>query len=377
MAELKKKSVSGSVTYTFFLLIYIILGIAAVYIGLRLLWVYAEEFEAAQPGNVMDVYIADLNDNLWDDSIAQTISDMPHPFQSDDEVRVLVQEMFSSELTYMRTLGGDGVNSLVYAILCEGNAFGKAYLVRDESYAGKVRFGNLPWKIEREEFDFSGLYSSMNITAPQSYTVILNGQPLGEEYIVNRGIHYDVLEEYYRDFPDLPTKVTYHIDHLLGHVTPVVYDDLGNITELDPKRDDSQYIRPIDEQTHARLQAFAAAFSDPYLHMSSNTIDPNSGFAALEPYLLPDGDLVQRLRSSALDGYGWAHTTSYIFEGAQLVGAIALGDGNYSIDIHAQTVITYPGKGENGVVRDNNGLKLLVRDYEGSFRAVTVERYQA
>ena len=111
--------------------------------------------------------------------------------------------------------------------------------------------------------------------------------------------------------------------------------------------------------------------------MSSNTIDPGSGFLALEPYLIPGGELVQRLRSSALDGSQWAHTTSYSFQGAQLINAISLGDGYYVIDVHAQTVVTHPGKGDNGVVSDNNGLKLVVCEYEGSIRAITVERYQA
>ena len=55
---------------------------------------------------------------------------------------------------------------------------------------------------------------------------------------------------------------------------------------------------------------------------------------------------------------------------------MALGDGYYVADIHAQTVITYPNKGENGVVHDNNGLRVLVYDLNGTeMRAVTVERY--
>ena len=94
----------------------------------------------------------------------------------------------------------------------------------------------------------------------------------------------------------------------------------------------------------------------------------------MENFLYPNGDLAERLKLTK-DGYEWAHTTSYRFEGAQLVNAISLGDGYYSIDINAQTVITYPNKGENGIVHDNNGLKVLVVDYNGQFRALSVERY--
>jgi len=374
MADIRKKSISGSVVYTFFLLLYILAMGAVIFFVLGKVWIYASEYENARPEVVMDAYIADLNENLWDDTIAATISSMDHPFQTDEEVRRLVQDMFSSELTYMRTVGGDGVNTLNYVILCDGNAFGKAYLVRDTE--AEVEFDNLPWRLEREEFDFTGLYSSQEVTVPQTYSVALNGQTLGEEYITQTGIHYDVLEEYYKDFPGLPTKVVYHADHLLGHVEPVIYDETGAETVIDPTRDDSQFIRPIDEYTYQRLTDFAWAFSEPYLRYSSNVTDPIAGYAAVEPYLYPNGDLSARLRLTQ-DGYGWAHTTSFRFDGAQLVNAVALGNGFYSIEINAQTVITYPNKGENGVVHDNNGLKVLVCDYNGEIRAIAVERFQA
>ncbi len=374
MAELKNKSASGTILYLFFLLIYIFVVGAAIFFGLGKAWTFAAEYENAIPTKVMDSYIAELNENLWDASIAQTIENMPHEYQSNEEVAALVQEMFSSELTYARSVGGDGENSLVYAILCDGNAFGRVTLVRDMSQADKVEFGNLPWTIQKEEFDFTGLYSSQKVTVPQSYSVALNGHVLGPENIIESDIPYDVLKEYYKDHPNLPKKVTYKAEHLIGHVTPVIYDDLGNVVTIDPNRDDSQFIRPIDPATYARLEAFALAFADPYLGYSSNVVDPYTGYANVEKFLYPNSELAERLKLT-LAGYEWAHTTSYRFEGAQMVDAIALGDGNYCIDIHAQTVITYPNKGDNGVVHDNNGLKVIVVDYNGEFRAINIERY--
>ncbi len=371
---MRNKSVSGTVVYVFFLLLYIFLLGAGVFYGLGKAWTFAEEYEEAIPTKVMDAYIADLNENLYDESIAQTIENMPHGFQTNEEVAALVQEMFSSELTYARTIGGDGENSIVYAILCEGNPIGRVTTVRDQSKAAETEFGNLPWIIQKEEFDFSGLYSSMQITLPQSYSVSINGHYLGSENLIETNIPYDVLAPYYKDHPNLPTKVTYRAEHLLGHLEPVIYDDLGNVTTIDPNRDDSQFIRPLDANIMARLEAFALAFADPYLSYSSNVVNPDAGYANVERFLYPNGELAERLKLTK-DGYEWAHTTSYRFEGAQLVNAISLGDGYYSIDISAQTVITYPNKGENGVVHDNNGLRVLVTDYNGEFRALSVERY--
>ena len=370
----KNKSVSGTLLYVFFLLIYILILGAGIFYGLGKAWTFAEEYEDAIPTKVMDVYIADLNENLYDESIAQTIESMPHEYQTHEEVARLVQEMFSSELTYARTVGGDGENSIVYAILCEGNPIARVTTVRDQSKAAETEFGNLPWVIQSEEFDFSGLYSSMQITVPQSYSVALNGHYLGAENLIETNIPYDVLTPYYKDHPNLPTKVTYRAEHILGHLDPVIYDDLGNVTTIDPNRDDSQFIRPIDANIWARLEAFAVAFADPYLGYSSNVVNPDAGYANVERFLYPNGELAERLKLTR-DGYEWAHTTSYRFDGAQLTNAIALGDGYYSIDISAQTVITYPNKGENGVVHDNNGLRVLVVDYNGEFKALTVERY--
>ena len=374
MAQLKKKSHFGSFVYLIVLAAYVILLTLVILFVLKKGWTYAEEHENALPAKVMDVYIAEKNQNLLTGSVMDEISAMPHEFQSDEEVGALVRQMFSSELSYARTVGGDGETRLVYAILCEGRSIGTVTMVRDQSKADSVEFGELPWTIESEEYDFSELYSSLEVTVPQSYSVALNGHPLDAGYIVNYGIHYDVLEEYYKNHPDLPTKVTYHVDHILGHLEPTIYDDLGNVTAIDPTRNDSQFIRPIDDYTMSRLAAFAVAFSDPYLKYSSNATDPYSGYAGVEPYLYPNGELAERLKLT-IDGYGWAHTTSYRFDGAQLVNAIALGDGYYSIDINAQTVITYPNKGVNGVVNDNNGLKVLVFDYYGEFKAIEVERY--
>lgn len=371
MTKLKRKTVSGTVIYTVFMCAYLVLGAAALLFGLNKAWIFAREYENAIATNLMDEYIAALNENLWDESIASTIEHMPHEYQTDLEVAAVVQEMFSSELSYARTVGGDGTNSLAYAILCDGRAFGRVELVRDESKADEVEFGNLPWKIESETFDFSGLYTSLKVTVPERYSVAVNGHVLGEDCIVERGIHYDVLEEYYASYPDLPTKVTYRAEHLLGHFEPVIFDENGNVTVPDRTRDDSQYIPPISDEVMARLAQYAVSFADPYLAYSSYVRDPHSGLAALEGYLYPNGELYERLKLTQ-DGYDYAHTTSYRFDGAQLVGAVSLGGGYYSIDIHAQTTIFYPGKGE---VHDNNGLKVTVVEYNGGFRAIDLERY--
>ena len=97
-------------------------------------------------------------------------------------------------------------------------------------------------------------------------------------------------------------------------------------------------------------------------------------YSKVVPYILVGGDLDSRLKQ-AMDGYGWAHTTSYRLDSATLNSAISLGDGFYIIDVTAVTVTTYPNKGENGVVTSENGMRLIVQDKAGEIRVISVERY--
>ena len=98
MAKVKKKSKSGSVVYATFLILYIVLLCAIVYFALSKVWAYAQEHENAKPDPVIESYMERLNENLFDDTVAATIQSMPHPFQTDEEVAAVIQEMFGSEL---------------------------------------------------------------------------------------------------------------------------------------------------------------------------------------------------------------------------------------------------------------------------------------
>lgn len=374
MARKKKR---GSVVYAIALMLYVLVLIVAVSFGLTKVWTYAEEYEAARPELAIDAYIDNLSRNLWDDSIAETIAAMPHEVQSDEECKEIVKNMLSDELSYVRLPGNvETSDKIAYNLLCGGNVFGKVTISQDKSKERDTEFGMLPWVVTDEEFDFNGLYSSMRITVPATYSVKLNDVTLGEEYIVERDIHYDILEDYYEQYKGLPTKVTYEFNNIIGHLEPVVYGEDGEVFVIDPAKDDSQFIGPCDGAVLARLEEYAAGFSETYLAYSSGVYDPMYAYSKLQPYITLGGDLDYRLKQ-AMDGYGWAHTTSYRLDSAVLNSAIDIGDGFYIIDITAVTTTTYPNKGDNGVVTSENGMRLIVQDTAGEIRAITVERYMS
>ena len=109
--------------------------------------------------------------------------------------------------------------------------------------------------------------------------MLLNGHALTEANIVERGIPYDVLTEYYDEFEGLPTKVKYHADKIFGQVQYQLLDRSGQPVEIDPDRDDSQFIEPVSEELYQRFDTFSAEFPERYLEFTSGTGDMSISMA--------------------------------------------------------------------------------------------------
>lgn len=369
-----KRKNTGRKTYFICLGIYTILLIAAACFGLNIVWKYAEEYEAALPQKVVDEYVASLSENLWDDSIAEAIANMPHETQTDEECAQYVKEMLSSGITYNRSASSEGGTVINYELRCNNQVFGKIGLIEDESYADDVRFGMLPWKVFSEEFDFNALYTSVTVTVPKTYQVYINDVRLGEEYIVEEDIHYDVLEDYYDQFEGLPTKVTYQFDNIIGQVEPKILDENGNEVVIDENMDDSQFIKDCPQEELDRLSSFIASFLDRYFRFISGVGDPMYSYGQLATYLELGADLDERCKV-AMDGLSWSHTSSVRVDSSTLNGAVQLGDGFYLLDVSASTTVFYPGKGETGEVQNDQNMKIIVKDTAGDIRAISLDKY--
>lgn len=365
----KKKNL-GRKIYFIFLTIYVVLLSAAACYGLKIVWDYAEEYEAARPDYVISAYVDELRQNRWVDSMEDTVKAMSHEMQTNSECADVVKEMLANEITYSRT-ASDSAGTASYSLFCDGRKFGVITLVEDEDYADKVKYGMLPWKISEESFDFTGLYSHVEITVPSTFTVELNGNELGEEYIVEENIKMDVLEDYYESCPTLPTKVTYRFENVIGTLNPVVYDENGNEFVIDESRDDSQYIKACDDATMARLNDFAYEFSVRYFEFISGITDPGYGYARLSTVMKSGSDLDDRMKR-ALDGLSWAHTASLRIDSIELNGGSDLGDGYYLADVTTKTTTLQPGQGE---VNGTHNLKIVIQDSANELRALMLELY--
>lgn len=355
----------------------LVLGAAAVF-ALTLVWDFAELYEESMPEKVIDQYVAQLSGDLWEQGLAETMSAMEHEFQTDEECREVVLEMLNGDINYVRTTSTDpSLNA--YALRCGGSSFGKVYLVKDDTkqanfeVLGKelsLPWDLRPWLVYKQEFDLTGLYTSVEVTVPSSYTVQINGKALTEEYITETGIRFDSLEQFYSVNPNLPTKCTYRADNIIGQLTPVILDENGSEHVIDTSRDDSQFIKPCTEDKLARLDQFCSKFVEHYHRYTSGIMGKNSGngYATLTAYVQPGSDLDKRLYDS-LDGLSWAHTSAFRLDSYELVGATDLGEGFYVCDVVTNTTSITQGSGEK---QDENHLKIIVVEKDGDIRALAL-----
>jgi hypothetical protein len=216
-----------------------------------------------------------------------------------------------------------------------------------------------PWEVEEDSVQFflDGLYTSFDITVPENYTVLVNGHPLTMDNVVESGIHYNVLEEYYEEFEGLPTKTRYHVEQIFGHVDYQLLDANGNPTEIDPEQDDSQFIEPVSQELFDRFDGFNTQFTKRYLEFCAGTGDMWYEYNILQHFVLKDSDLSSRLYRM-IDSYlGWQHNYNYNFNGSTLNSVTPLGNGIYVLDVSADAGSQMPA----GYVKVHRDMKIYVK----------------
>ena len=364
----KKKTKVGAIVYWSFLAVWAVLLAVGVYFGLGIVKEFGGYWEAADVNPKIDSYMDRLSVEIWEDgdnSVRSTISSMEHPYQTDEECVEALKEILSGEL---RCLPGSGQNKegeKTFNLLSGQSKFGQLY-AKQKPFEPDLfpvlnwaieKFSLYPWEVEGVEFFLDGLYTTFDITVPASYTVMLNGHPLTEAEIVERDIPYNVLQDYYDEFDGLPTKVTYHAEKLFGHVDYELLDEKGEPTTIDPEQDDSQFIVPISQPLMDRFADFTPQFARRYLEFCAGTGDMWYQYNLLQHYLVKNSDLADRLYRM-IDSYiGWQHNSNFNFIGANLNGAISLGNNMYVLDMSADARFLMP----NGTHTEHRDMKVYVK----------------
>ena len=109
-----------------------------------------------------------------------------------------------------------------------GKTVGKVTLSAKQADA----YGFTPWEVISESFDFSFLIGTgTKLTVPEHYPVYVNGTCLTEEDIVESGIQFALVKDFYAQY-SLPTFVTYEVDPILGLLLAHCSNSLTRVSNL-------------------------------------------------------------------------------------------------------------------------------------------------
>lgn len=391
---------AGKIIYWILLLIFTAaLAFAASFV-LKDVDKWLRAYEGSQPGPTIEAYMNSLGSGVWDAQIAQLAASKAHPFQSAAECEELIRSELGSNLEYQRA-GAGGASGTKYNIYSTADPaagyyqIGTVTLKQDTSALGSIDIGVLdrlfdksslcPWVVSESLFDISafGQTTSMDITCPASYTVMVNGHAVGPEYLAESGIQYDELKDYYAEHPNLPTKVRYLISNqIFGTLEPTFLDNEGRPVEFTAQQKEENFVTngdlltvtvndmvrlPITEEEISELRFFADSFMPPYLnYFGTKNVSTNSG--ALKALIVPGCDIERRM-TEFLDGAQWIHYYSLQINSTQFVDAFSLGDGFYVIDMDYDAT----AYSEYKTVQQASSLRIVVCRTDMGLRAITAE----
>ena len=330
---------------------------------------YAIEYENSMSSTVVDAFIEQLNEDRWNDGMDVAARKLENEFQSADECVELVQNSLVGPIQCSKIANPD-FSKLKYRIVCNDREIGQVVFCEDESQADNVRFGMLPWKLESESYSFDYMINgSATATVPSNYSVTLNGNPVGDKYISETGIKYDVLKDYYDEYPGLPTKVRYDVSGLVGNITPVIYNESGEEITIDPNANDSQFLEPCPEEEVSRLRDFVFVFVPAYARFTG-TANFDVSLPELRRFVKPGSTLEKNIYQYYEGGSQWINWTGFTIDSINLNSAYELGGGFYVVDVSYNTTNYHTYKGainkqvENRVVVVDNGTEILAVSVE-------------
>ena len=384
----KNKNRIGKVIYTALLLIFAVMLVAIAVIGLNDWRKYLIAYEQSQPDAVVAEYVEKLKDTEWKKQVSLAVEKMQHPFQSNEECEIIINQMLGDTIQYSRAASGTQ-DTYIYNVFCNGNPVGQFQIERDKAQMNKIDIGIIevfshsdtfwfiqdreslcPWKVTGDSFDISNFTftSSVSITIPSTYSVQLNGKTVGKEYITESNIKYDILEPYYNEYPGLPTKVKYTVNNIFGTLQPVIYDQMGKEFVVDPNKDDSQFMESCSDDEIKALSKFAKDFVDPYARFTG-TKNIWGNYGDLKQYVKEGSDLHKRMDLFIEGGADYMNFYAVTVDDVQVNSVYSLGGGFYVINVRYSTT----NYADYKTVNETNMKRIIACWDDKGIMAVSVE----
>lgn len=361
----KKKKKSGG-WFGIGMLLYAVIFLGAAIFGLRFLWNYMEAYEASRPNNTVNAYMEQLTAEYIVDLCQSTIDQVDHNLQTEAECRQVLLAELSGGVRHAKKSKECTDTRLVYVVRAGTNVVGEFAIEANEA----DQYGFTTWTLAEESYDMSYLLGQkQTVTTPDSCTVSVNGFALDETYIIEDGIQYEDIKEYYKDY-DLPGQVKYEAGPLLGEFEMVITDEAGNVRTFDENTDWSEfYYNCTDEETKA-LDEFSELFLERYVDFTgSNKNTRHTTYNALIKHVVEGSDLATRLKD-AIAGLQFGQS-----KGDEIVSIVThlriRLDDKFLVDMTYEVDTT----GKEGVVRTTTNARLLIVETDNGMKVESIIIY--
>ena len=345
--KVKRRKKFFSPGFVIFLLLYIILLCAAAYKGLTFFVEYIDAYEQTRPSTALNAYLDNLDRAYLGEHASAFLDSLDGKVQSREESLDRIYAVIQ-DTSCVRQYDPDG--NYVYRLKDGDTVYDTVKFVP----GGEEIMGFTGWVVAEETFDFDMLCHYTELTVPNNYTVICGGYPLDEGHILQDGIEFQFLSEFYGSY-ELPTMVTYRTGRYVGDVDLQILDPNGD--PVDPSLLSEDYFTgTCTEEEMAQISDFLEKYMNLYVTYFSGLAygDINSNYYALSKLVVKGSDLQTRLKS-AYDGLTWVHNKSTL-QSVTLNSAMNVGNGMYVCSVSYQ-VETW---GVNGSVLTDTNTKFLL-----------------
>jgi len=190
-------------------------------VGCALLYSYTGVYERTRPELAMDALMADMSEDDWYQAIRETLPEDSTPFESNEALfdayfeSVLRGERFS----YTRSLDSSAAHPRFSVYAGRHRA---ATVTLEPKSGSHAAFGRSEWEVSRiEAADFRATLTgvTLQIDAPEGYSLYVNGAAVPESYVTERGITAPHVTELEQRFRERTGYLRYTIPGLYGNVT--------------------------------------------------------------------------------------------------------------------------------------------------------------
>ena len=360
----KKKTNRKGMGFALFMAFYAIAFLTAAFFGLKWFWGYMEGYEASRPHIAIDAYMAKLDKEYIISHSNEFMSTVDFNIQDQETCRNIVLEALEGEISYARKASECTEDRQVYVVRCGKTVVGSFTI----ETTAEDEYGFKPWTLREEQYDLSWLMGTETVTvsAPEGYSVYVNGVKLDESYIISsEATDYEVYGDLYESY-DLPrfTLNTYKAGPFLGLTCQAeVYDPAGKPFVYDESFDPYSLLPRLETGKEQELEDFLEEFLEAYVIFAGCANDArHANYQKVMKYVVADSNLAQRMYD-ALDGYQFAQSQGDEIAGITIHHLLPLEEGKYLCDV------TYlvDTKGYDGVVQTSTSCRITIVESNGKY----------